>query len=302
MLRLDLEDERELSEARPDSRIDEILKPLHDHICKPTLALLDAAEDTSERPAGPHYLQDFSRTPPFCSCPDHVKRGGAHDPCKHVKAATLYRLRGEDAATTASHELVSYLRARGVAGTAVEIMTIVRARLAQVESAMALPSAEIWCPAMRWFPSLDFRPAVRNVSSIVRPGPERREIKLRQNWRKQVDMCRPVSLKGAAHRGGGARRRGPERAVGHNGGALARAKRIEEQRAKRAQTAKKRQKSKRVRVVAAARQVCTGQVQLSLGSVRSAAATRLRQAPVSAPQISAFMARAQAAAGKLFTF
>ena len=79
---------------------------------------------------------------------------------------------------------------------------------------------------------LDYRPAVRNVSSIVRPGPERREIKLRQNWRKQVDMCRPVSLKGAAHRGGGARRRGPERAVGHNGGALARAKRIEEQRAK----------------------------------------------------------------------
>jgi hypothetical protein len=155
---------------------------------------------------------------------------------------------------------------------------------------------------MRWFPSLDFRPAVRNVSSIVRPGPERREIKLRQNWRKQVDMCRPVSLKGAAHRGGGARRRGPERAVGHNGGALARAKRIEEQRAKRAQTAKKRQKSKRVRVVAAARQVCTGQVQLSLGSVRSAAAAGVRQAPVSAPQISAFMARAQAAAGKLFTF
>ena len=129
MLRLDLEDERELSEARPDSRIDEILKPLHDHICKPTLALLDAAEDASERPVGPHYLQDFSRTPPFCSCPDHVKRGGAHDPCKHVKAATLYRLRGEDAATTASHELVSYLRARGVAGTAAEIMTIVRARL-----------------------------------------------------------------------------------------------------------------------------------------------------------------------------
>ena len=84
MLRLDLEDERELSEARPDSRIDEILKPLHDHICKPTLALLDAAEDASERPVGPHYLQDFSRTPPFCSCPDHVKRGGAHDPCKHV--------------------------------------------------------------------------------------------------------------------------------------------------------------------------------------------------------------------------
>jgi len=115
-------------------------------------------------------------------------------------------------------------------------------------------------------------------------------------------MCRPVSLKGAAHRGGGARRRGPERAVGHNGGALARAKRIEEQRAKRAQTAKKRQKSKRVRVVAAARQVCTGQVQLSLGSVRSAAAAGVRQAPVSAPQISAFMARAQAAAGKLFTF
>ena len=74
MLRLDLEDERELNEAKPDSRIDEILKPLHDHICKPTTQLLSASGNVT-LPSGPVYFQDFSRTPPFCSCPDHIKRG-----------------------------------------------------------------------------------------------------------------------------------------------------------------------------------------------------------------------------------
>ena len=39
---------------------------------------------------------------------------------------------------------------------------------------------------------------------------------------------RPKGLKGASHRGGGAaKRRGPERAVGHTGGALAKARRKE---------------------------------------------------------------------------
>jgi hypothetical protein len=40
----------------------------------------------ADRPTTKHYLQDFTRTPPFCTCPDHTKRGGAHDACKHVKA------------------------------------------------------------------------------------------------------------------------------------------------------------------------------------------------------------------------
>ena len=66
---------------------------------------------------------------------------------------------------------------------------------------------------------------LRNISSVVScvpRGPERPEIKLRQRWRRRADSCRPVTLKGAANRGGGSKRRGPERAVGHNGGALAR--------------------------------------------------------------------------------
>ena len=53
-----------------------------------------------------------------------------------------------------------YLHARGVAGTTEEILSIVQARLAQVESAMALPEAQGWCHVAAWFPSLDFRPAV----------------------------------------------------------------------------------------------------------------------------------------------
>ena len=199
-----------------------------------------------------------------------------------------------------------YLHARGVAGTTEEILSIVQARLAQVESAMALPEGQGWCHVAAWFPSLDFRPAVHNVSSVVRPGPERREVKLRHKWRQQADTCRPRGLKGAANRGGGARRRGPERAVGHKGGAMARAKRVEENaeknHANRTKHAKKRQQAKRVRVVAAARQRGIGQIQLSLSSVRSAAVAGVRKAPVSVPTVSAFMARAQTAAGKLFTF
>ena len=152
------------------------------------------------------------------------------------------------------------------------------------------------------FPSLDFRPAVHSVSSIVRPGPERREMKLRRKWRRQIDTCRPTTLRGASNRGGGAKRRAPERAVGHKGGALARAKRTEDATAKRSQTAKQRRQTKRVRVVAAARQLGHGQVQLSLSSKASAMPASVQQAPVSAPKISAFMARVQTAAGKLFTF
>ena len=219
-----------------------------------------------------------------------------------MKAGTLYRLRGDVAATVASDELVKYLHAMGVAGTATEIISIVRARLAQVESATALPSAERWCPAALWFPSLDFRPAVHNVSSVLRHGPERREIKLRRKWRHQKDTCRPTRLRGAANRGGGAKRRAPERSVGHKGGALARAKRAEDATAKRVQSTKQRQQTKRVRVVAAARQRGRGQIQLSLSSVQRASVPSVRQAPVSAPGISAFMARVQSAAGKLFTF
>jgi hypothetical protein len=97
ILRLDLENERELKEGQVDSRTDELLKPLHDHMCKPTLAVLSAAG--KQRPTYPHYLVDFTRTPPFCSCPDYTKRGGAHDLCKHGKAATLKRVRGEAAGT-----------------------------------------------------------------------------------------------------------------------------------------------------------------------------------------------------------
>ena len=84
-------------------------------------------------------------------CQDHIKRGGAHDPCKHVKAVTLWRLRGDAAATEAGEELVSYLQARGVDGNAEEILGTIRARLARVD---LLQTYGGW---MGWMPSLDFR-------------------------------------------------------------------------------------------------------------------------------------------------
>ena len=84
-------------------------------------------------------------------CQDHIKRGGAHDPCKHVKAVTLWRLRGDAAAAEAGEELVSYLQARGVDGNAEEILGTIRARLARVD---LLQTYGGW---MGWMPSLDFR-------------------------------------------------------------------------------------------------------------------------------------------------
>ena len=42
--------------------IDEILKPLHDHICKPTLALLDVAKDASERPCASGWVRTWQRS------------------------------------------------------------------------------------------------------------------------------------------------------------------------------------------------------------------------------------------------
>ena len=72
--------------------------------------------------------------------------------CKHVKAVTLQRLRGDAAAASAGVELVRYLRAVGVAGDADEILATIRARLAQVESA-----SKTYGGWTSWIPSLDFR-------------------------------------------------------------------------------------------------------------------------------------------------
>jgi hypothetical protein len=187
-------------------------------------------------------------------------------------------------------ELVRYLKMRGVAGTAEEILEVVHARLnlSSRTGFERLVSGVHDCSFLR--------PAVRPLASmLLRPGPERREVKLRQRWRRKDDSMRPTSMKGAAHRGGGAaKRRDKSRDIGHNGGALARAQRREK--------AKARGKKRRVRVVAAARQTTAGQVSLSLSSVTQAVSS-VREAPgVVAPTLSAFMARAQASANRMFTF
>ena len=140
-------------------------------------------------------------------------------------------------------ELVRYLKMRGVAGTAEEILEVVHARLnlSSRTGFERLVSGVHDCSFLR--------PAVRPLASmLLRPGPERREVKLRQRWRRKDDSMRPTGMKGAAHRGGGAaKRRDKSRDIGHNGGALARAQRREK--------AKARGKKRRVRVVAATR--CT---------------------------------------------
>jgi hypothetical protein len=186
-------------------------------------------------------------------------------------------------------ELARYLQARGVAGTPLEILAIVHARmnLSRVSGYNRLLAGAQGCDFLR--------PAVRSLSSmLLKPGPERREVKLRQRWRRKPDSMRPVRMKGAAHRGGGAaKRRDKSRDVGHNGGAQAKARRKE--------TAKGRAKQRRVRVVAAARQSSSGHVHLSVSSVQQTVPS-VRVATQFAPALSAFMARAQASANRLFVF
>jgi hypothetical protein len=247
-------------------------------------------------PGWPHYLMDWTRTPPTCSCRDHCRRGGQRDPCKHVKARFLQLRWGTNARKAAGEELARYLRVRGVAGTSQEILLVVHTRLKVARETGCSGFDHGYNRLLSGVQGCSFlRPVVRPLASLLlRPGPERREVKLRQRWRRQQDNMRPARMKGAAHRGGGAaKRRDKSRDVGHNGGALARAQRKEK--------AKARGKKRRVRVVAAARQTSAGQVSLSLSSVQQAV-SRVRVVPVIAPALSAFMARAQAGANKLFTF
>ena len=68
--------QEELTEAKHDSRTDGLLKPLFDHICEPTMALLKAPRPSemlgAPQPEVAHYLCDFTRRPPFCSCPGAI--------------------------------------------------------------------------------------------------------------------------------------------------------------------------------------------------------------------------------------
>ena len=107
---------------------------------------------------------------------------------------------------------------------------------------------------------------------------------------------RPLGLTGAAHRGGGAaRRRATERSVGHAGGVQAKARRRERQA--------KNAKTKRVRVVQAARQVGEGRVQLSISSVeKTVASGSVAAASVVAPAVSDFWKRVQSGANRMFNF
>ena len=188
VLKLDIETERELVEMGSDSRRDTLRKPLFDHVCAPTIAALGQVR----RPDWPHYLVDMTQKPFFCTCSDHLHRGGVRDPCKHTKAVILKMLRGDRAAATAQEELVAYLQARGIAGTGEEIIETVRERLRVVyeRSTQAFPLggspagwAAISVAPLSWLQStpMNVRPAVQNISTVVasaglRRGPERPEV------------------------------------------------------------------------------------------------------------------------------
>ena len=85
---LQLENERELQEHRPEGRAARILQPLRTLLEKPTDDLL--ATSPVVQPPGT-YLVNIERTPSICFCADGIHRGNAYDACKHVKAVQLVR-------------------------------------------------------------------------------------------------------------------------------------------------------------------------------------------------------------------
>lgn len=90
VLNLDLQDEREMKEETQGDRLtrsQSLLEPLYKHLCEPVNDMI--AEVRASTPTWPHYLIDWTCTPPSCSCRDHCRRGGQRDPCKHVKARHL---------------------------------------------------------------------------------------------------------------------------------------------------------------------------------------------------------------------
>ena len=66
----------QLNENTKPSRSHTLLEPLYQHLCAPTLQLISTAGASAARPSLPHYLIDCTRTPPFCTCRDHCRRGG----------------------------------------------------------------------------------------------------------------------------------------------------------------------------------------------------------------------------------
>ena len=117
------------------------------------------------------------------------------------------RSRGETAIQQSWEEIIQFFAARGCAGTAEEIKRVVLNRI---------QGAKILGQAAKVLPKT-FRPQMHNLSappsglaaavSGLRRGRERREVKLRQQWRRVEDKSRPSGLTGAAHRRGGSLKR-----------------------------------------------------------------------------------------------
>jgi hypothetical protein len=87
VLNLDLKDEREMKEETQTARSQSLLEPLYQHLCGPVNDVIAAAGASA--PSYPHYLIDWTRTPPACSCRDHCRRGGqrGEETCPHLLSA-----------------------------------------------------------------------------------------------------------------------------------------------------------------------------------------------------------------------
>ena len=79
ILRIGTVNERELREGNVVSESAHPFKPLLDDLLKPTINTLSMAGKSAPIFS---YLVDMTQPLHFCSCPDHLHRGGARDYCK----------------------------------------------------------------------------------------------------------------------------------------------------------------------------------------------------------------------------
>ena len=116
-------------------------------------------------------------------------------------------------------------------------------------------------------------PRQRVKQSGLKRGPERPEKKARHTFRRRganKDGMRPANLKGGANRGlGGLKRMAVDASqLGHAGGAIARMRRRQQSRQKQKRDATvKGRRMKNARVVAAAKKLHTGAIQISVEPV-----------------------------------
>jgi hypothetical protein len=264
------ERQRAVDEHQLDAHGKHVLEPLREKLLAPTVQSLTGAgalRAWQEAEAQWCYVVDLTRPGRFCSCADHGHRGSTRDRCKHITAVQCFQLPA--ATATAEREVSAWLAKRCV-GEPEELLQVMKARI----KAAATPTPQL----SRWeqlreavarlpLPAVMAQPD--GAVAGVRRGPEVAELKVRHQWRQ--DKMRPAGLDGPRFRGRGALKFqvGDASKIGHEGGALSKARR-REAKAKKA-------KANREKAVSAARAAHAPSAQEQVATTMSAWGRRVSE-------------------------